>query len=249
MHQIIISVIIAAYNEEKSICLSLLNIENYLCNNKFEYEIIVVDDGSRDGTSKVASALAPFINNLKIIRYPVNKGKGYALRQGVCASQGQLVLLTDADLSTPIEELGKLLTSIGENKCKIAIGSRTLSGSKIIQKQPWFRQQIGRVFNKITKYLVLNDFSDTQCGFKLFSGRIARELFKNAQINRFAFDVEILALAKTNGYKISEVPVIWKNSIDSKVNPLFDSFQMLKDLFKIKKLLGDIRREFISQNQ
>ena len=241
MNPIIISVIIAAYNEENRICPSLLNVENYLCNNKFEYEIIVVDDGSCDGTSKVASALAPFINNLKIIRYPVNKGKGYALRQGVIASKGQLVLLTDADLSTPIEELDKLLTSIDENKCKIAIGSRTLSDSKITQKQPWFRQKIGIIFNKITKFLVLNDFSDTQCGFKLFSGRIARELFKNAQINRFAFDVEILALAKLNGYKISEVPVIWKNSIDSKVNPLLDSFQMLKDIFKIKKLLGDIR--------
>lgn len=234
---IMISVIIAAYNEENRIYPSLLKIAEFLSNNKLEYELIVVDDGSSDNTSKLTGTLASRIHNLKIIRYPVNKGKGYALRQGVLASQGTLVLLTDADLSTPIEELTKLSTLIVEKKCEIAIGSRALARSEIIEKQPWWRQTMGKVFNKVIRVLVLDGFSDTQCGFKLFSGNIARLLFKEAQINRFAYDVEILARAKKNGYKVSEVPVKWNNSLDSRVSPIFDSLQMLKDIFKIRKLL------------
>jgi dolichyl-phosphate beta-glucosyltransferase len=233
-----ITVIIAAYNEETRICPSLLKVSEYLCTNQLKHEIIVVDDGSSDATSRVVEALASRIRNLKIIRYPVNRGKGYALRQGVLASKGTLLLLTDADLSTPIEELQKLSTFIIEKKCEIAIGSRALSSSEIIVKQPWLRQKMGKVFNKIIRALVLDGFSDTQCGFKLFSGDIARQLFREAQIDRFAYDVEILALAKKNGYKVSEVPVKWINSFDSKVNPFFDSLQMLKDIFKIRMRLG-----------
>lgn len=234
---IMITVIIAAYNEENRICPSLLKISEYLCNNKLEHEIIVVDDGSSDGTSEVVGALASRIHNLKIISYPVNRGKGYALRQGVLASQGTFVLLTDADLSTPIEELEKLSKLVVENKCEIAIGSRALSLSEIIVEQPWLRQKMGKIFNGIIRVLVLDGVSDTQCGFKLFSGNIARQLFKDAQIDRFAYDVEILARAKKNGYEIAEVPIKWNNSFDSKVNPLFDSLQMLKDIFVIRKLL------------
>jgi dolichyl-phosphate beta-glucosyltransferase len=234
---IFVSVIIAAYNEENRICPSLLKISEYLCNNQLEHEIIVVDDGSSDGTSEVAGALSNRIQNLKIIRYPLNRGKGYALRQGVLASKGTLVLLTDADLSTPIEELEKLSTSLIENNCRIAIGSRALARSEIIVKQPWMRQKMGKIFNRIIRVLVLDGFSDTQCGFKLFSGNIARQLFKVARIDRFAYDVEILALAKKKGLMISEVPIKWNNSFDSKVNPIFDSLQMLKDIFKIRMLL------------
>jgi dolichyl-phosphate beta-glucosyltransferase len=239
-----ITVIIAAYNEETRICPSLLKVSEYLCTNQLKHEIIVVDDGSSDATSRVVEALASRIRNLKIIRYPVNRGKGYALRQGVLASKGTLLLLTDADLSTPIEELQKLSTFIIEKKCEIAIGSRALSSSEIIVKQPWLRQKMGKVFNKIIRALVLDGFSDTQCGFKLFSGDIARQLFREAQIDRFAYDVEILALAKKNGYKVSEVPVKWINSFDSKVNPFFDSLQMLKDIFKIRMRLGKHGNDF-----
>lgn len=232
-----ISIIIAAYNEENRICPSLIKVSEYLCNIQLEHEIIVVDDGSSDGTSRVAGALASRIPNLRIIRYPVNRGKGYALRQGVLASKGTLVLLTDADLSTPIEELQKLSSFIIEKRSEIAIGSRALSSSEIIVKQPWMRRQMGKVFNRIIRALVLDGISDTQCGFKLFSGDIARQLFVEAQIDRFAYDVEILALAKKHGYEISEVPIKWNNSFDSKVNPFFDSLQMLKDILKIRKFL------------
>ena len=206
-----------------------------------DYEIIVVDDGSTDHTSQIITDLTTDTPHLKVIRYETNKGKGYALRQGVLPSKGEAVLLTDADLSTPIEELSKLLPLISDNKCEIAIGSRALALSEIIKKQPWWRQGMGKLFNKIVKILILDDFRDTQCGFKMFSGDIARGLFKEARINRFAYDVEILSLAKKKGYKILEVPIQWINSPESKVNPIRDSLQMLLDLLRIRLNVGSVK--------
>jgi dolichyl-phosphate beta-glucosyltransferase len=236
-----ISIIIAAYNEEKRIRQSLLKVKEYLTALDMDYKIIVVDDGSTDYTSKVVTDLTPDIPHLKVIRYETNMGKGYALRKGVLASKGEIVLLTDADLSTPIEELSRLLPLIYDNTCDIAIGSRALALSKIIKKQPWWRQSMGKLFNKIVKIVVLDDFNDTQCGFKMFSGDIARGLFNKARINRFAYDVEILALAKKKGYRISEVPIRWINSPESKVNPIRDSLQMLFDLLRIRFIVGSAR--------
>jgi dolichyl-phosphate beta-glucosyltransferase len=236
-----ISIIIAAYNEEKRIIPSLLKVKEYLTALDMDYEIIVVDDGSTDYTSKVVKDLTPDIPHLKVIRYETNMGKGYALRKGILASKGEVVLLTDADLSTPVEELSRLLPLIYDNTCDIAIGSRALALSKIIKKQPWWRQSMGKLFNKIVKIVLLDDFSDTQCGFKMFSGDIARGLFKEARVNRFAYDVEILTLAKKKGYRISEVPIRWINSPESKVNPVKDSIQMLFDLLRIRFIVGSAR--------
>lgn len=237
-----ISVVIAAYNEEERISPSLLRVEEYLRENGMEHEIIVVDDGSLDGTSRVLTDLSPRIGNLRVIRYEANRGKGYALRQGVLASRGDTVLLSDADLSTPIEELSKLAPLLAENECDVAIGSRALALSEIIRKQSWWRQGMGKIFNRIVKLLLMDDFRDTQCGFKLFAGDAARSLFREARIERFAFDVEILALAKKKGYRILEVPVRWINAPGSKVNPVFDSLQMLGDLFRIRARLGKTRK-------
>jgi dolichyl-phosphate beta-glucosyltransferase len=235
-----ISIIVAAYNEEKRILPSLFTIRDY-CNSKnMDYEIIIVDDGSTDNTRKIATEEIPQIPQLKVIGYDTNMGKGYALRKGVLSSKGNFVLLTDADLSTPIEELSKLLDLIHNKKCDIAIGSRALALSQIIRKQPWWRQGMGKFFNKIVKTLIIDAFDDTQCGFKLFLGDSARNLFKEAQINRFSYDVEILALAKKNGYRILEVPIRWVNSPQSKVNPLKDSVQMFFDLLKIRARLGKV---------
>jgi len=233
-----LSIVIAAYNEENRIGESLLKIKAYLDARDTDYEIIVVDDGSTDNTRQVAADYKSEITNLKIIGYPVNKGKGYALRQGVFASKGDAVLLTDADLSTPIEELDRLLPLIVGGRYDVVIGSRALNASEIIKKQPWWRQGMGKTFNRIVKILVLDGFNDTQCGFKLFSGEAAKSLFKDARIDRFAYDVEILALAKKNGYRISEMPVRWINSPESKVNPIFDSVQMFLDLIKIRMRMG-----------
>jgi len=229
-----ISIIIAAYNEEHRIGESLLKVKNYLTGQDLDYEIIVIDDGSTDNTKQVATGYKAEIINLKIISYPINKGKGYALRQGVLSSTGEAVLLTDADLSTPIEELSFMLPLISSGEYDVVIGSRGLKQSTIIKKQPWWRQDMGKIFNRIVRLLVLDDFSDTQCGFKVFSGNVARSLFKDARIDRFTYDVEILALAKKKGFNILEMPVKWINSPDSKVNPIFDSLQMLFDLVKIR---------------
>jgi dolichyl-phosphate beta-glucosyltransferase len=237
-----ISIVIAAYNEEKRISPSLFKIKEYLTGQDMDYEIIVVDDGSTDRTRKIAADLIPDIPHLKVISYETNRGKGYALKTGVLASDGDVVLLTDADLSTPIEELSKLLPLISDGKYDIAIGSRALALSEIIRKQPWWRQSMGKLFNKIVKVLIVDDFRDTQCGFKVFSGDAARNLFSQAQIDRFAYDVEILALAKKKGYRILEVPIRWINSPESKVNPFRDSLQMLCDLLRIRATVGSAKK-------
>jgi dolichyl-phosphate beta-glucosyltransferase len=235
-----ISIVIAAFNEEQRIGKTLLKIKNYLDAQNFAYEIIVVDDGSTDNTRQVAIGYQSEISNLKIISYPNNKGKGYALKQGVFASKGESVLVSDADLSTPIDELFYMLPLISGREYDIVIGSRALNPETIIKKQPWWRQGMGKIFNRIVRLLVLDGFKDTQCGFKLFSRDTARTLFKNARVDRFAYDVEILALAKKKSYRVSEVPVRWFNSPASKVHPVFDSLQMLFDLVKIRLRIGKV---------
>ena len=237
-----ISIIIAAFNEEKRIIPSLLKIKEYINKQNIPYEIIVVDDGSTDHTHTVVRDLIKDIPYLKVIHYSPNKGKGHALRTGVLASKGEIILLSDADLSTPIEEFSKLLPLIHNDKCDIAIGSRALALSEIVKKQPWWRQSMGKFFNKLVKVLVIEDFKDTQCGFKVFRGDIARSLFKEAQIDRFAYDVEILAIGKKKGCKIVEAPVRWINSPESKVNPVKDSLQMFGDLLKIRMTIGKSRK-------
>lgn len=243
-----ISIIIAAYNEEARLPASLNRINEYLAARNISAEIIVVDDGSGDGTAQATLALADSLPGLRLISYPVNRGKGYALRTGVLDSQGQLVLLSDADLSTPIEEVDSLMTFIVEDSFHVAIGSRALALSRIEESQPWWRQGMGKIFNRIVKLLVIDDFSDTQCGFKLFVGDTARRLFSEARINRFAYDVEILALAKKNGYRIAEVPIKWINSPGSKVDPVKDSLQMIKDLFRIRRRVGAVKMSRITEH-
>ncbi|RZB37650.1 MAG: hypothetical protein SRB2_00752 [Desulfobacteraceae bacterium Eth-SRB2] len=246
-----ISVIIPVYNEERRIGESLLKIRYYLTRTALDYEIIVIDDGSTDNTKQVLKRYCPDITNFKIISYPINKGKGYALRQGVSASIGEIILLTDADLSTPIEELAHMLHLISSSEYDVVIGSRALKTSMTIKKQPWWRQGMGKVFNRFVKLIVLNDFHDTQCGFKMFSGKTARSLFKDARVNRFAYDVEILAMAVRKGFKVLEVPVKWINSPASKVNPVCDSLQMLYDLAKIswRQCLNQYDSSYIKARQ
>jgi dolichyl-phosphate beta-glucosyltransferase len=237
-----ISIVIAAFNEEKRIGASLCKIADYFSRSGEEYEVIVVDDGSIDGTSDTVKEFDHIFPRLGLVRYETNRGKGYALRQGVLASEGDLVLVTDADLSTPIEEIEKLSQLIGNMECDVAIGSRALALSEILKKQPFWRRGMGKIFNKIVRFLVIDDFNDTQCGFKLFTGSAARSLFREATIDRFAYDVEILGLAKKRGYRILDVPVKWINSPESKVSPVLDSMQMLKDLVRIWMQMGSLKR-------
>jgi dolichyl-phosphate beta-glucosyltransferase len=237
-----LTIVIAAYNEEKRLEKTLRLIDAHIGACSLDAEIIVVNDGSSDGTADILARLENDIPALTSISYPCNRGKGYALRQGVLASRGDLVLLTDADLSTPIEEFEKLSSLMTATRSDIAIGSRALELSRILHQQPWWRRTMGKTFNRIVKAVVLDGFEDTQCGFKLFRGPVARELFPKAVIDRFAYDVEILTLARQKGYRIMEVPVIWSNAPGSKVNPVTDSARMFLDTMRIRFRLGSAKR-------
>ncbi|PIN77156.1 glycosyl transferase, partial [Candidatus Woesearchaeota archaeon CG10_big_fil_rev_8_21_14_0_10_34_8] len=187
-----LSVIVPAYNEEKRIKQSLQTIEQYLKKRKTDYEIIVVDDCSKDATVEVVSSLQS--DKIRIFSNNTNRGKGHSVRRGVLLAKKKFVLFSDADLSTPIEELAlfeKFIPSF-----QIIIGSRNLKQSKIIVKQPKLRSMLGKIFPLLVNMLVLRGIKDTQCGFKLFSSEVARKIFTPACIERFSFDVEILYLAK-----------------------------------------------------
>ena len=233
-NDIYLSVVIPAYNEEKRIGRTLRKISEYLLEKGYPYEIIVVDDGSTDGTTALVREIAQEVPCIRLLENNGNRGKGYSVRKGVLSSKGQLIIFSDADLSTPIEELDKLKVWI-ETGHNIAIGSRALPESEILLPQPWYRQCMGKVFNRLVRFLVVSEIKDTQCGFKLFMGGVARSLFKKQTIDGFGFDAELLYLAKKSGYSVREVPVRWINSPDSRVNILRDPFLMLRDLIIMRK--------------
>ncbi len=229
-----ISVIVPAFDEASRISSTIEQINTYLNDSFITYEIIVVDDGSTDATRSIVENLAQSIGSLRLIHSsPPNVGKGHAIKQGILSSSGDLVLVSDADLSTPLSELEKLMPFM-QRGCDIAIGSRGLPSSDIQVRQPWYREGMGKIFNGIVRLLLINSIADTQCGFKLFKGEIARQLFMISRITGFSFDVEILFLAERKGYTIQEVPVRWFHAPDSKVRLLRDPFFMLIDLIKIR---------------
>jgi len=231
-----ISVIIPAYNEEKRILPTLEKVYDYFSRvQNMDFEIIVVDDGSKDNTEKVVKNFAKDKSKkVKFIKHKENKGKGAAVKTGVMEAKGDVILFTDADLSTPIEEFEKLKKAI-DRGYDIAIGSRGLPESKIVIPQPWYRRYIGKIFPLIVRIIVMKNFRDTQCGFKLFKKKIAKELFANLVTSGFAFDVEILYKALKNKYKVKEIPVKWYNYKESKVSILKAPFNMLKEIIKIKR--------------
>ena len=231
-----ISVVIPAYNEEKRIEPTLKRAINYLRSHFDNYEIIVVDDCSTDNTNNIVSKYKK--NNVKSLRNKKNKGKGYSVKHGIQNAKYSLVLFSDSDLATPIEELGKFMHHIKEYD--IVIASRNMKESNIKVKQPLCRQLMGKTFPLLVNLIALRGFKDTQCGFKLFKTDIAKKVVSLQTFERFSFDVEILFIAKKLGYKIKEVPVVWIDKEGSKVSPIKDSIKMLIDLFKIRynSLLG-----------
>jgi dolichyl-phosphate beta-glucosyltransferase len=228
-----LSIVIPAYNEALRIGKTLDRICVYLEGRGYPHEIIVVDDGSTDATDEVVRKSMEHHPAISVLRNDGNMGKGYSVRRGVLRSKGASVLLSDADLSTPIEEVEKLDQALEEG-FDIAIGSRAVSGSRILKKQPWYRQFMGMTFNTFIRALAVIEIRDTQCGFKLFTGDAAKRVFALQRIERFAFDVEALYLAKKMGFGIKEVPVVWIHSPDSKVGIFKDSLQMMRDLLKIR---------------
>lgn len=229
-----LSVVIPAFNEEKRLPATLQQISGWVRQFSPDYEIIVVDDGSVDGTADVVMSLCKIDPGIRLIRYEKNRGKGFAVRTGVFAAKGDFILFSDADLSTPIRELEKLFPAL-VNGADVAIGSRAVKESVITKWQPPYRVLMGKTFNKIVQILATPGIHDTQCGFKLFSRDAAMELFRDCKIEGFGFDVEVLFLARKRGMEIREIGVEWINSPESKVHPLVDSIRMLKELLMIRQ--------------
>jgi dolichyl-phosphate beta-glucosyltransferase len=232
-----LSVIVPAYDEARRLPNSLQRIREYLDDAGVDYEVIVVDDGSRDDTAAAAESLAATWPQLSVRRLPHNQGKGAAVRDGMLAASGELRLFTDADLSTPIEELPKLQEAIGGDTA-VAIGSRALATSEIEIHQPRRREFMGRTYNRLLRHLVLPGLLDTQCGFKLFTAEAAEACFQPLRTPRFGFDAEVLLRARNRGWEIAEVGVRWRHADDSRVSPMRDSLGTLWDLLRLRSRLG-----------
>lgn len=226
-----LSVIIPAFNEETRLGLTLDSILRYLGDDRRRsFEVVVVDDGSEDATAEVAEGLAD--ERIVCLRQPRNLGKGAALRRGALASRGRLVLLTDADLSTPIEELARLEPHLDRHQ--LVIGSRAVADSRLDHRQPLYRELMGKTFNKIIRLAGVYGLSDTQCGFKLLDGAAAREIFERLVTPGFGYDVELIWLARQLGYRVREVGVRWAHSPPSRVRPIQDSLKMLAELVRFR---------------
>ncbi len=231
-----LSIVIPAYNEQARIGASLQSALDYLARTGMEAEVVVVDDGSSDGTAAVVERLAGARDRrpeIRLLRNGRNRGKGYSIKHGVLLARGDLVLISDADFSTPIDELPLLLRAVEEEGHGIAIGSRGLRESRVEKRQAAWREMMGRAFNRLVRALTRLPFRDTQCGFKLMRRREILPLFRAARVERFAYDVEILYLARKAGIRVAEVPVLWRNAEGSKVNALIDPLDMLKDIVRV----------------
>ncbi len=228
--EIELSVVIPAYNEAGRLPATLRKIEAYLTTSAVRYEIVVVDDGSRDDTARIARQTLG--DKLTILENGRNRGKGYSVRRGMLAARGARRLMSDADLSTPIEELARLERAHLEGN-DIVIGSRAVAGANIEVHQPVFRESMGRFFNLLVRLLLVPSLHDTQCGFKLFSREAALGAFSRARLDGFSFDVEVLFIATRQGRRIAEVPVTWRNDAASRVT-LGRGVMAFLDLLRIR---------------
>ncbi len=226
-----LSVVIPAYNEARRLGPTLDRVDAYLRERGVAAEILVVDDGSIDSTADLIERHPA--EAVRLVRQPENQGKGAALRRGVAESVGRRVLLCDADLSTPIEDLPSLEQRLDEG-ADLAIGSRGLADSQVEVRQPLYRELMGKTFNRIIHLLGVRGLRDTQCGFKLIEGTAARHLFSMLRTAGFAFDVELIWLARRAGYRIDEVGVAWSNSRESSVDPIVDSLAMFRDVLLMR---------------
>jgi dolichyl-phosphate beta-glucosyltransferase len=225
-----LSVVIPAFNESERLPQSLRRIHEFLARWGRSFEVVVVDDGSRDETARLARESG--LPGLTVLQNETNRGKGYSVRRGMLAARGAHRLMTDADLSTPIEELDRLL-AVQQQGADVVIGSRALPGANIEVHQPWYRENMGRIFNLLVRLLAVPGLRDTQCGFKLWSARAASEAFAAARLDGFSFDVETLFLARRSGYRIAELPVTWRNDAATRVGML-GGFLAFPDLLRIR---------------
>jgi dolichyl-phosphate beta-glucosyltransferase len=228
-----LSIVIPAFNEEARLGPTLEAYLAYCRGTGRRVEVIVVDDGSLDRTSVVVNSFASTHPEVRLIRLAENQGKGQAVRSGVVNAQGKQILFADADAATPLPELERLEAAL-DGGADVAIGSRALRDHAVTINARVYRRMIGRIFHALVEVLTVPGVKDTQCGFKLFRGPVAHDLFSRMRIRGFSFDVEVLMMAQRRGYTIAEVPVNWTHQPGSKVNLVTDSVRMMRDLFVIR---------------
>jgi dolichyl-phosphate beta-glucosyltransferase len=228
-----LAIVVPAFNEDTRIQPTLERMYEYLGEKGYTWSVAVVSDGSTDSTSAKVTEMASKDARISLIAYSPNRGKGYAVRKGMLEVEGDMLLFSDADLATPIEEIEKLLPEI-EKGADIAIGSRPLRESSLEVRQPLFRELMGRAFNLAVQLLAIRGIKDTQCGFKVFRRDVAKDVFSRCKLDGFSFDFESLMIARDLGYKIAEVPIRWRHQEGSKVVLLRDGPRMLRDLVKLR---------------
>ena len=238
------SIVIPAYNERARIPATLRSVLDCIRRRGWSAEVVVVNDGSRDGTADVVREIAADAPEVRLLENPGNRGKGYSVRNGLLHSFGNVVMFTDADLSAPIEEAEGLFDAIA-NGADIAIGSRWLERNRQTIRQPLYRQFFGRCFNGVTRVIMGLHFADTQCGFKAFTRAAAQTVFQLQTIERWGFDPEILFIALKRGFRIVEVPVSWAHDERTRISYLKDGMRMLQDIAQVRwnALLGRYDRQ------
>jgi len=230
-----LSIVIPAYNEEARLPETLRRVLEYLDGAAWESpEVLVVDDGSRDGTAGLVGQWESRDGRVRLLRNPGNRGKGYSVKHGMLEARGEWILFSDADLSAPIDELEPLWAALGKEGATVAIGSRALNRGLIGVHQSKFRETAGRFFNLVMRIVCGLPFWDTQCGFKMFRRDAAREVFSRLQLERFGFDVEALFIARLKGFRTIEVPVRWNHADGTKVSMFRDSLDMFVDLIRVR---------------
>ena len=244
--QVELSIVVPAYNEERRLPPTLIDIIDYFDRRAVAYEVIVIDDGSTDGTAEVVRKFERVRNQVKLIQLPKNYGKGHAVRLGVLNSRGSRILFADADGATPIQEVERLEAAISSG-ADIAIGSRAIASASTKVATSFHRRLLGRVFNRCVNIILLPKIADTQCGFKMFSRKSALFLFRRQRADRFSFDVELLYMAHKAALAIQEVPINWTNVPGSKVNLVVDSLLMFRDIFRFRVVHRGIDRESFDQ--
>ncbi len=232
-HVMTYSIVIPAYNEGQRLGATLEKVLAYVRQQGLDAEVIVVSDGSRDNTAEIVREFAQKNSNLRLIENPGNRGKGYSVRNGILNSRGDIVMFSDADLSSPIEEMPKLLQALSSG-ADIAIGSRWLRAELQTQRQSLHRQLFGRVFNLLLRITLGLQFKDTQCGFKAFTRRAAQKILPLQRIERWGFDPEILFLARQFGFSVVEVPVRWGHVGGTRINPVLDGAKMFGEMVRIR---------------
>ncbi len=240
-----LSIVIPAFNEERRLPQTLNRVRAFLASRPGSYEVIVVDDGSTDGTAQLVEKMSGDWPELRPLKNPGNRGKGYSVRHGMLEAAGEIVLFTDADLSAPIEEAVKLFAAMKTHDA--AIGSRNVDRSLIEVHQPKSREAAGILFNWAVRFILWLPYGDTQCGFKVFSRNRGRILFEQQRIERFGFDPELLFLARRHGLTVAEVPVRWAHDEGTRVHPLRDGLRMVFDVCRVRWNL--LRGRYPRQNR